>query len=276
MKEFIQDNYTEMTDREMARYLEVTEDKVKSVRREAGCRRLVEDENSSLTDVEVEYELSDRDKRQLQGFVGEMLSKFASGDIIDKLRAGTGDGWKIVDKASLVPVKGVGSARLGDTFGANKLEIKPGKIVHSAQTVEEASELVEQRVFAAESNLINKIKKSEFPSIDRRFFGIKASGSEIRKKFDVVSRSSSSLDAGEKKEYSIPVIEDAKVFHVEIKTSPDSSPEQMFSKVQRKARNKSSESPFSEFYSFHIDLDIAELEIPSDFTASMKRHDIER
>ena len=69
-------------------------------------------------------------------------------------------------------------------------------------------------------------------------------------------------------------MEDGKVVHVEVKTSAVSGPGEMLTSLQRKARSHAESSPYSEFYTLHVDLDLGELDVPDSFDASVRRHDL--
>ncbi len=271
VEEFLEQNYTDMTDRELARELKVPESRVEEMREELGLNRLTE-EDERLEELEVSKELSDTDRNRIQGYLGEQLARHTlpeiKGEVVDVL----GSAWTVVEKAELLPLDSAGSARLGDTYGASKLEFSGDTVVFSDLGLEEAVEEARERAFVADEELVSELGAAEFPSIDLVLHALKPSGAaqrtlEFRNRFDPAFES-------EKRDLEIPLVEDGKVVHVEVKTSAVSGPGEMLTSLQRRARSHAESSPYSEFYTLHVDLDFSRFDVPDSFDASVRRHDL--
>lgn len=271
VEKFLEHNYTEMTDRELARELKVPESRVEEMREELGLNRLTE-EGERLEELEVSKELSDTDRNRIQGYLGEQLARHTLPEIKDGVGDVLGSAWTVVEKAELLPLDSAGSVRLGDTYGASKLEFSGDTVVFSDLELEEAVEEARERAFVADEELVSELSAAEFPSIDLVLHALKPSGTnrrtlEFRNRFDPAFES-------ENRDLEVPLVEDGKVVHVEVKTSAVSGPGEMLTSLQRKARRHAESSPYSEFYTLHVDLDLGEFDVPDSFDASVQRHDL--
>nr|EGQ40510.1 MAG: hypothetical protein J07AB56_12400 [Candidatus Nanosalinarum sp. J07AB56] len=267
----IRDSYTEMTDRELARELDVPERRVEEVRRELGLNRLAGDDER-LEEMEVSKELSETDTNRIQGYLGEQLARHTLPEIRREVSSVLGSGWTVAEKAELLPLDSAGSARLGDTYGTSKLEFSGDTVVFSDLGLEEAVEQARERAFVAGKELVSNLVSAEFPSIDLVLHALKLSG-ETRRTLEFRNRFDPAFES-EKRDLDLPLVEDGKVVHVEVKTSTVSDPGDMLTSLQRRARSHAESSPYSEFYTLHVNLDLDDLDVPDSFDASVRRHDV--
>jgi|GEM_PF-5884432 hypothetical protein len=267
----IRDSYTEMTDRELARELDVPERRVEEVRRELGLNRLAGDDER-LEEMEVSKELSETDTNRIQGYLGEQLARHTLPEIRREVSSVLGSGWTVAEKAELLPLDSAGSARLGDTYGTSKLEFSGDTVVFSDLGLEEAVEQATERAFVADKELVSDLVSAEFPSIDLVLHALKLSG-ETRRTLEFRNRFDPAFES-EKRDLELPLVEDGKVVHVEVKTSTVSDPGDMLTSLQRRARSHAESSPYSEFYTLHVNLDLDDLDVPDSFDASVRRHDV--
>ena len=273
MKEEKTANIENVSDREMAKHLEVSEEDASQDRKKRGFLKLddFQDQKESKDSLDIDAELDDMEKRKLQGHLGEKLTSLMKSRVTDYLESHTRPEWVLRDKLQLISTASVskrywasGKPRQGS------IRIDGRSIKHTGEPLDEIEKYVKERCVFAEEDMFEKFKEVRNPFIDFNFYAVKKTGKK-ETEFMLEDYSKNSFDAKENMKVSIPVIEDFKVIMLEVKTTKDEA-ETLFSSNQRKARDLAKKSPYLDFFSLQVDREFSELNIPKEYSVNIQKH----
>ena len=274
MRDVIESNFEEKNDRELAKELDVSESQVKNIRREEGFLRLDKfKEDDQISSVfSLNWELDEMEKRKLQGFLGEKVTKLLTGKVKNHLKKFTRDNWVLRDKIYLV-----NSSNTIQRYWANSKPIQGGlrvegkQIKHDNKSEEKIKEHISEKCVIADNQLFKKFKKLRNPFIDFNFYIVKKTGTEnVKYKATNYGKLSNNM-GGENISVEVPKIEDFKIIMLEVKTTRKNA-ESLLTENQRKARDIAKESPYLEFFTIKVNREFEELNIPSNYEAKLEKH----
>lgn len=274
MRDVIESNFEEKNDRELAKELDVSESQVKNIRREEGFLRLDKfKEDDQISSVfSLNWELDEMEKRKLQGFLGEKVTKLLTGKVKNHLKNFTRDNWVLRDKIYLV-----NSSNTIQRYWANSKPIQGGlrvegkQIKHDNKSEEKIKEHISEKCVIADNQLFKKFKKLRNPFIDFNFYIVKKTGTEnVKYKATNYGKLSNNM-GGENISVEVPKIEDFKIIMLEVKTTRKNA-ESLLTENQRKARDIAKESPYLEFFTIKVNREFEELNIPSNYEAKLEKH----
>jgi hypothetical protein len=266
-------NLENVSDRELARDLGVSEDDARQERKKRGFLKLddFQDQKEVKNSLDIDAELDDMEKRKLQGHLGEKLTSLMKSRVTDYLESHTKPEWVLRDKLQLIS-----SASVSKRYWASgkprqgSIRIDGRSIKHTGESLDEIEKYVKERCVFAEEDMFEKFKEVRNPFIDFNFYAVKKTGKR-ETEFILEDYSSDSFDAKESMKVSIPVIEDFKVIMLEVKTTKDEA-ETLFSSNQRKARDLAKNSPYLDFFSLQVDREFSELNIPKEYSVNIQKH----
>ena len=273
MKKEETSNLENVSDRELAKHLEVSEEDARQERKKRGFLKLddFQDQKEVKNSLDIDAELDDMEKRKLQGHLGEKLTSLMKSRVTDYLESHTRPEWVLRDKLQLISGSSVskrywasGKPRQGS------IRIDGRSIKHTGESLDEIEKYVKERCVFAEGDMFEKFKEVRNPFIDFNFYAVKKTGKRLTE-FILEDYSSDSFDAKESMKVSIPVIEDFKVIMLEVKTTKDEA-ETLFSSNQRKARDLAKKSPYLDFFSLQVDIEFSELNIPKEYSVDIQKH----
>jgi len=266
--------FHELSDREIAVELDVSEDEVRAKRRESGFLNLkeFEQEDGGQTDtLQLDLELDEMEKRKVQGFLGEKIASLMKNRVVDHISTHLRSSWVLRDKMHLINSSSTfqrywasGKPRQGE------IRIEGRNLKHTGKNKEELKEHVQEKCVAAEEEIFKKFKEVRNPFIDFNFYAVKTNGRK-QIEFKAENYSKNKFEENETIKVELPKIEDFKIVMLEVKTTKDDA-ENLFSKNQRKARDMAKNSPFLEFFSLKVDKEFQELGIPSSFDGKIQKH----
>lgn len=274
MRDVIESNFEEKNDRELAKELDVSESQVKNIRREEGFLRLDKfKEDDQISSVfSLNWELDEMEKRKLQGFLGEKVTKLLTGKVKNHLKKFTRDNWVLRDKIYLV-----NSSNTIQRYWANskpiqgELRVEGKQIKHDNKSEEKIKEHISEKCVIADNQLFKKFKKLRNPFIDFNFYIVKKTGTEnVKYKATNYGKLSNNM-GGENISVEVPKIEDFKIIMLEVKTTRKNA-ESLLTENQRKARDIAKESPYLEFFTIKVNREFEELNIPSNYEAKLEKH----
>ena len=266
-------NLENVSDRQLAKDLGVSEDDARQERKKRGFLKLddFQDQKEVEDSLGIEAELDDMEKRKLQGHLGEKLTSLMKSRVTDYLESHTRPEWVLRDKLQLISTAAVskrywasGKPRQGS------IRIDGRSIKHTGESLDEIEKYVKERCVFAEGDMFEKFKEVRNPFIDFNFYAVKKTGKRLTE-FILEDYSSDSFDAKESMKVSIPVIEDFKVIMLEVKTTKDEA-ETLFSSNQRKARDLAKNSPYLDFFSLQVDREFSDLNIPEEYSVNIQKH----
>jgi len=265
MEEFVSENYEEMNDRELARELYVSVSEIESVRDDSGSKRLDDfirtDELSSLS---LEFELSEMEKRKIQGAIGERIAGFSGSRIKSYLRDHVRGDWEIRDSLEMIcEDPGVKSYR----NRYSQLDVSGNSIRHRDMSREDIMDSIESKYVLSDRDTLESFYRVLDPWIDIRMFGVEIDGLESVE-FDV-----NCLGSGfsGKLDIELPVVEDFKILALEVKTTEDSA-ENLLSSHQRDLREMSKSSPYIEYFTVRIDREFSDMDIAEAYDLEVSNH----
>ena len=266
-------NLENVSDRELAKHLEVSEEDARQERKKRGFLKLddFQDQKEVKNSLDIDAELDDMEKRKLQGHLGEKLTSLMKSRVTDYLESHTRSEWVLRDKLQLIS-----SASVSKRYWASgkprqgSIRIDGRSIKHTGESLDEIEKYVKERCVFAEGDMFEKFKEVRNPFIDFNFYAVKKTGKR-ETEFILEDYSSDSFDAKESMKVSIPVIEDFKVIMLEVKTTKDEA-ETLFSSNQRKARDLAKNSPYLDFFSLQVDREFSELNIPKEYSVDIQKH----
>ncbi|GEM_PF-2776211 len=266
-------NLGNVSDRQLAKDLGVSEKDARQERKKRGFLKLddFQDKKEVEESLNIDAELSDMEKRKLQGHLGEKLTSLMKSRVTDYLKSHTRPEWVLRDKLQLI--SNVSTSNRYWASGKPRqgsIRIEGRSIKHTGKPLEEIEKYVKERCVFAVEDMFEKFKEVRNPFIDFNFYAVKETGKR-ETEFVLEDYSSDSFDAKESMKVSIPVIEDFKVIMLEVKTTKDDAGS-LFSSNQRKARNLAKNSPYLDFFSLQVDREFSELNIPEEYSVSIQKH----
>ena len=274
VKNLIENKYEELSDREIAKELDITESEVEKIRSENGFLRIqnfIDTENIEKN-LEINFELDKMRKRQLQGFIGEKICSLMQNRVMEELEKHVKNRWILREKAHLLNEKDSShNYWIGGRPSKDEIEIEGYLVKHFNADKENIKEKISSECLLADESLFRKFREVKNPWIDFNFYALKISDYQ-KKKFSVRDFSKNSFEEENKTiEVKVPVIEDFKVIALEVKTSSDKA-EKLLSTNQRKVRENAKNSAFLEFFTLKIDTEFDRLDIPESFSATFQKH----
>jgi hypothetical protein len=137
-------------------------------------------------------------------------------------------------------------------------------------------EELERQYFYMGQELMDEYIDREPRSVDNVFTAFKLSGETETVTFEVYERSKGIENMTEEDlvevEAEIQVAEDFEIIAVEIKTTQESSMKAL-SKAQKKVLEKAKQSDDMKFYTFDVNFEEMNLQIPKDIEVDLKRRD---
>lgn len=267
------DLYEDMTDREIAVELEISEKDVQNRREDSGFLRLDEfEQNQEVSnELSIDVELDKMEKRKLQGFMGEKITFLMRNRVVDFLSTHLRDFWILREKLHIIN----NDSNFQRYWASGKpqqgsIKIEGRNLKHHGSTNEELREYVKDKCVAAQKDIFSKFKDVRNPFIDFNFYAVKKTGVQ-KVEFSVKNYSSKSFESKEKMEVEIPVIEDFKIVMLEVKTTKQDA-QSLFSENQRNARDLAKNSPYLDFFSLRIDEEFSEMDISSEFNLEVEKH----
>lgn len=259
-------------DREIAVEKDITEEAVKTERRQSGYPRL--SDFISQEEVEnakkVEFELDELRKRQLQGFIGEKITGLMVNRLKGELEEYVKDDWVLRDKAQILSEKNNGyMLRIGGRPGNDEIMVERNTVKHMGAEEKMIREKARKETFLMSHQMFERYSEMKNPWIDQNFYALEVNGSKTVK-FTVKDYSKESFERTSHLEVKIPYVTDFKIIAVEIKTSKDEA-NNLLSKNQRKVRDNSKESPHLDFFTLKLDTEFEEFGLPGTFEAQIER-----
>jgi len=267
------DLYEDMSDREIAVKLDISEDEVQKRRESSGFLRLSEFQQKEgiETKVDLSVELDEMEKRKLQGFLGEKITSLMRNRVVEHLENHLKQDWGLRNKLHLVNKESSfqrywasGRPRQGS------IRIEGNNLKHHGKTRKELEEYIKERCVVTEKELFTKFRELRNPFIDFNFYAVKTNGKK-EVEFRVSDYSENSFESNQKLKVEVPVVDDFKIVMLEVKTTRDDA-KNLFSKNQRKARDLAKKSPFLEFFSLRVGKEFSELDLPENFSLSIEKH----
>ncbi len=268
---YIKNNFEDADDREIAKELTVPEEKVEKMR-SRGFLRLEEFKNpeEGPDSVEIDFELDELRKRQLQGFLGEKVCSLMENRVKKLLSKHVKSNWTLERKAEMISENKFGHSIGSYPRSRGEIKIEGNMIKHFNAEEEEIREEIRGRCFKTSDELFEAFHKVRNPWIDFSFYAFKTEG-KIGQSFSIKDFSQSALEAGKTIEVEIPVVKDFKIAALEVKTT-EGDEENLLSRNQRKVRKIAEESPFIDFFTLKIDTSFEELGIPEEFSGKFRKH----
>ena len=271
--DLISESFEDMSDRELARKLEVSESQVRDLRKDQGFLRLDEfDDSDDVVDSPLDlcFELDEMHRRKMQGFVGEKLCHLMKSKVIEHLEDHIKDNWLLVDKAEIVSEEGLRHISTSRYYNEEDIEVEGDTVKHFDASEEEIRSKVEKNCFKVDAKLLKAFHKVRNPWIDFSFYAFKIED-KMEHSFDVRDYSENSLQSSETLKVDVPKVEDFKIVALEVKTTKGNE-DNLLSKNQRKVRNIAEDSPFLDFFTLKVDSEFEELCIPESFDAVFRKH----
>jgi len=271
--DLISESFEDMSDREIAKELEVSESKVKDLRRDQGFLRLEEFEESNK-DIESKlnlcFDLDEIQKRKIQGFVGEELCRLMKSKVITHLEDNVKNSWLLVDKAEIVSDERLRHISSSGSIGEDEIEIDGETVKHFEASEEEIRAKIKRNCFKVDGKLLKAFHRLRNPWIDFSFYALKINGKEEHD-FNVKDYSESGLTPNKTLKVDVSKAEDFKIVALEVKTTKGEE-NNLLSKNQRKVRDIAEDSPFLDFFTLKVDSEFEELGIPESFDALFRKH----
>ena len=265
--------FHEMSDREIAVELDVSEGEVREKRRASGFLNLKEFEKDEdqQESLQMDLVLDEMEKRKIQGFLGEKIASLMKNRMVDHISTHLRSSWVLRDKMHLINSSSTfqrywasGKPRQGE------IRIEGRILKHTGKNREELKEHVQEKCVVTEEEIFKKFKQVRNPFIDFNFYAVKTNGTE-EIEFQAEDYTENKFEHNETIKVELPKIVDFKILMLEVKTTKDNA-ENLFSKNQRKARDIANNSPFLEFFSLKVDKEFQELGIPEEFDGEIKKH----
>jgi hypothetical protein len=267
------EKYEEMTDRELAVELDISEEDVKERRRSSGFLRLDEfnDSDDGSRDLNINAKLNEMEKRKVQGFLGEKVASLMRSRVINHLEDHLNSSWILREKMHLVNENSSherywasGRPRQGS------MRIQGRQLKNHGAEEDEIKDYIREKCVLATEDIFRKFREVRNPFIDFNFYAVRKAGSK-KTSFSVQDYSSNTFESGDRIDVEVPIVSDFKIVMLEVKTSKNSA-KNLFSKNQRKARDMAKESPFLDFFSLKIDEEFSEMDIPTEFKLEIEKH----
>ncbi|MFB6245789.1 MAG: hypothetical protein ABEJ03_05585 [Candidatus Nanohaloarchaea archaeon] len=261
----------ELTDRQLASRMNLTENEAMEARKRSGVSRLEdffrqEDEKEEL---EVSFDLGEMHRRQLQGCVGEKIAAFLRNRVAEFLENHLENGWTIERSCEVVSAGGpLREVSTGSRFSDIRLE--GSSVRHRGLDEEKLLEKLEENCVALPEDLFDSFLEAWNPFIDEIFYGFRHK-ENIEKKFSSRDTTEPGFETGKPITANIPLAEDFKIMAVEVKTTGDRA-EDLLTSNQREVRDMASRSPFVDFFTLHVDLDLEEIGVPDSVNSKIRRH----
>lgn len=260
--------------RELAKELGVSEKQVGEKLNELGFRTLNDfEEEKDISSIDLSYEISEMERRKLQGMFGEKVAVFVKGKLERFLKSSIPDNWSLHQGVKL-KTKGENHEK-SLWFGRKntmdkKIDISDSTVRHHNMEDEKIKEAIRKRHFYCSEDLFEKFQGHRIPSIDQVYYAVKKTGDRKAKDYHLVNSEASSFSSQRKKTIGIEEVEDFKVIGIEIKTTEDRA-ENLFSSLQRSIRDKSKNSAFLDLYSLKVEYEKDSNEIPQEVDLRLER-----
>ncbi|MFB6241738.1 MAG: hypothetical protein ABEJ36_02950 [Candidatus Nanosalina sp.] len=225
--------------------------------------------------IKLDYELSEMEKRKLQGMFGEKIATFVEGRIKEFIQESMGPEWEIKKG---IKVRAKGETEKSMFYGLkpdehSKIKCSGKTVAHAGLSREEIKEEVESMHFHVSERLFKKFQEYQAPSIDECYYAIKKSGETREHFYRAHNRSSGSYDVeGEKIACELEKLEDFKIICLEVKTTTEKG-SNLLSSTQREVRDLAQETAFLDFYMARVAYDISSSRIPE--SVEVKIEDLE-
>lgn len=270
MDDFLRENFESMSDREMARELELPQDEVSRRRKELGLLKLDSLIDSGDSAFDIELELGEMDCRRLQGFLGERIARLMKSKILRQLGNSLESGWVLRERCEVLNAEDFSrNFYAGRRPSRGETELSGSHIRHWGHTGEELREIVRERSVALPPELFESFLESRAPFTDQLYYGFKIQDT-TEKRFATYDLEKPGFDRESSLEAEVPVADDFKLLAVEVKTT-SGDPGSLLSTNQRELREKAKSTPFLDFYVLHVDLEFDDLDVPESYSVSLSR-----
>mgnify|MGYP006926861733 CR=1 FL=1 len=215
-------------------------------------------------------ELTEMDERRLQGFIGEKVISLFKNRLHSQLETYVPDGWDV--NADVNVVSTAEDPHPSTRFlpgGHGSINVDGRNVLHSGKDQEEVNEHIQEISFAASPSLFEKFQSFSHPFVDTVFYATQTNG-DANVEF-LVQNVTSRVDHEASRSLAIPRLQDFKVLLVEIKTT-NSDASKLLSSNQRSLRDLAAENRYVEFYTLQVTSDFKDLNLPSEFHASLQEH----
>jgi hypothetical protein len=260
--------------RELAKNFETSEKEIEDKLEELGFRTIENftGESSDSESLNLSYEISDLERRKLQGLFGEKVAVFVKGKMESFIQESLPESWSLHQGVKLT-TSGVNKKSLwfGDKNTLEKgFDISDSTVRHRNLPKDKIKEKVRKRHFYASEELFQKFQEHRIPSIDEVFYAVKKTKDTKKREYQMVNSEASSFSQQETTEIDLEEVEDFKVVGVEIKTTENRA-ESLLSSLQREVRDKAKESPYVDLYSLKVEYEKESREIPEEVDIRMKK-----
>lgn len=261
--------------RELARNFETSEKEIEDKLQELGFRTLnnFTENGPNSESLDLSYEISDMERRKLQGLFGEKVAVFIKGKIERFIQESLPDNWSLHQGVKLT-TSGVNNKKslwFGEKNTLEKgFDISDSTVRHRNLPKDEIEKRVQKRHFYCSEDLFQQFQDHRIPSIDEVFYAVKKTGDTKGRDYHLVNSEASSFSQQEKQEIELEEVEDFKVIGVEIKTTENRA-ERLLSTVQREIRDKARESPYLDLYSLKVEYEKGSRKIPEEVDIRMEK-----
>ncbi|MFB6245641.1 MAG: hypothetical protein ABEJ03_04835 [Candidatus Nanohaloarchaea archaeon] len=261
--------------RELAKNRDKPEKALDSDLKDLGFRRITEfiDNEENQDQTKLLYQLSDLEKRKLQGLFGEKISVFVEGKIKRFLRRTLSENWELKNNIRLKTGDTRKSLNFGEKPDRDSINISGSNVSHYGTAKAELIERVQKQHYSCTEYLFEKFQQYQIPTIDNTLYAIKKSGETEKFKYDFIDHSKNQAQIKKKtREIALEKLEDFKIIGLEVKTS-DSEAKNLLSTKQREIRDMATDSAFLEIYTVKVDFDYGNGELPQKVPVNVQRLD---
>jgi len=260
--------------RELAKTFDTSEKEIQEKLEDLGFRTLqnFSERNQKSDSLDMGYEISDMERRKLQGLFGEKVAVFVKGKIKRFIENSLPENWTLRQGIKLT-TSGVNQKSLWfGTKNSNEkeIEINDYTVRHRDLPLEEIEEKVQKRHYYCSEEVFLQFQEHRIPNIDEVFYAVNKTGNTESREYHLVNTESSRISNQEKHEIDLEEVEDFKVIGVEIKTTENRA-ENLLSSVQREIRDKAKESPYLDLYSLKVEYEKDRKEIPEEVDIRMEK-----
>lgn len=260
--------------RQLAKDEDQAEEQLQKELEELGFRTIGDfsDKNEQRKDNQLQYELSEMEKRKLQGIFGEKITIFIEGKIKRFLRERLPRDWELKNNIRLKTDGNEKSLKFGEApSDRDSITITGTNISHHGVEEEALVERVQSKHFACTDYLFEKFQEYQIPTIDNILYAVKKAGQQKTFEYQVTDHSTNSAQlTQERKKIEIDRIDDFKIIGLEVKTS-ESKPGKLLSSKQREVRDKAKESAFLDLYTVKVDFDYSTGKLPQNVPVEIRK-----
>lgn len=242
--------------------------------------------NSRIMDVteregrlDIKYRLGASDRKKVRGDMGEKIADMIESRVLDFISEDYGENWIVGGLCYFVNEDYyTDRSATGDggrhTYKRERREGGVMKVFDSSP--EDYREELERQYFYMAQDLMDRYIDREPRSIDNIFTAFKLSGETETVTFEAFERSEGIENMTEEDlvevETELQVVEDFEIIAVEVKTTQERSMKAL-SKTQKKVLEEAKQSDNMKFYTFDVNFEEMNLQIPRDIEVDLKRRD---